>query len=180
ATGFLGRYLLHALLSATDRRVICLVRARDVEAARRRLHDALAAGPGLRDEWRERIEPVPGDLLAPNFGLSDPDVQWLCADAGTIIHNAANVDFVAPYRSLRASNVLVTLEMIRLARTGADKHIHYISSTAVFNSPERARFERLRERDRLADPRLIQSGYAQSKWVSEGLLGAAREAGLTV
>lgn len=180
ATGFLGRYLLHALLTATDRPVICLVRAADADAASRRIHEALATGPGDRDEWRDRIEALPGDLLAPNFGLGDAEVRRLAERVGTIVHNAANVDFIAPYARLRTSNVLPTLEMIRLARRGSPKQLHYISTTAVFNSPERSKRERLLETDQLDDPRLIQSGYAQSKWVSEAMLGRAREAGLAV
>lgn len=179
ATGFLGRYLLHALMTETERQVLCLVRAADEPAAHARLREALAAGPGYDERWRDRIVALPGDVSADMLGLSEADYARVCAEVGAVLHNAANVDFIAPYRSLRPSNVLATGEVIRLCRRIA-KPLHYVSTTGVFNSSERRGLERVAETARLEHPQRIHSGYARTKWVSEAMLDAARARGLAV
>ncbi|WP_049573717.1 non-ribosomal peptide synthetase [Nonomuraea sp. SBT364] len=163
ATGFLGAHLLADLLTHTDATVHCLVRGQaPEERVRRNL-----AGHGLwRDGFAARIACVPGDLAG-----ALPDVA-----CDLIVHGGGQVDFTRPYRTLKAANVDGTLAVLRLAAR-AGTPVHLISTLGVYLTPgERV----VREGDPLPDPAGLHLGYDQSKWVSDRLATAAREAGLAV
>src|SRR5207248_143268 len=89
ASGFLGAYLLHDLLEATPASVSCLVRAPNAAAGRRRIEDNLAAY-GLWDaNFAARLEPVPGDLARPRFGLDEEQFGRLAESVDAVYHNGA-------------------------------------------------------------------------------------------
>lgn len=179
-TGFLGGYLLRELLRDTDATLYCLVRAADAVTAQARLNQTLAAVGLEASVWAGRVLPVIGDLGASRFGLSLEDWQVLAEQVDAIYHNGAAVDFVAPYASLRAANVGATLECLRLASLGAGKALHFTSTLAVFNGPDRLHLDRLTEADHFPHPEQVRGGYARSKWVAEALLRQAAERGLSV
>ncbi|MDP2312965.1 MAG: thioester reductase domain-containing protein [Pseudomonadota bacterium] len=170
ATGFLGAWILAELLRA-GHEVRCLVRAVDVAAGEARLRKALASGPGMPAEGV--LVAIPGDLTLPRFGLSDD--QWnALGDVGVLVHNAADVNFVAPYPALRPSNVDPVLPILDLALAGAvARPVHFVSTTAVFNTRNRREQRRILGSDRVLEPEFLYSGYAQTKWVAETLLRVA-------
>lgn len=177
ATGFFGAHLLAALLDAAPGRVVCLVRAPDAEAGGRRLRQALAryALPDLMATGRVAV--VAGDVAAPRLGLDAGAWERLAASVDAIHHAAAQVNWVAPYGSLRAVNVGGTLELLRLACHGPVKRFHLVSSLAVcyaLGGPPR-----VTEADDLL-PRVaaLPLGYAQSKCVAEALVRQAGRRGL--
>jgi thioester reductase-like protein len=94
-----------------------------------------------------------------------------------IFHVGAWVNFVMPYGELRASNVLGTADLLRLATRTRRIPFHFVSSSSVFASPELAGRE-MSEAEVLADPTMLPNGYAQSKWAAEGLVRAASDKGL--
>ena len=179
ASGFLGAYLLHDLLTASDAVVTCLVRCRDVEDGARRLRENLAAYGLWRDEFAARLQPVPGDLAQPLLGLGEARFESLCRTVEAIYHNGALVNFAYPYRELKDSNVRGTEAVIRLASRGRRKPLHFVSTGSVF-APRSEGSTRVFETDALMDWRGVSGGYAQSKWVAEKLVALAAREGLPV
>jgi len=178
-TGFLGAYLLAELLRQTGARVLCLVRADDEAAGLAKLRRELAAhglGEAVAAAGAERLAAVPGDLARPFLGLSPEAFERLGRSVEAIYHNGAMVDFLAPYRALRAANVLGTREVLRLAALGTAKPLHYVSTLGVLDAQAAA--APARESDPLGDCAGLAGGYAQSKWVAETLVAAARQRGL--
>ncbi len=179
ATGFLGAWLLAALLRRTTGPIWCLVRAPDAAAGLDRLRHALAGGPGWDPRWEQRLVALPG-ALSPAGVEAAPAALAAAVDAcGVIVHNAADVNFVAPYAALAGTNVLPAAGLVRLATAGGlHRPLHAVSTTAVFNSPLRREQRRVLSTDRLERPDHIYSGYAQSKWVLETGLRLAAANGL--
>jgi amino acid adenylation domain-containing protein/thioester reductase-like protein/non-ribosomal peptide synthase protein (TIGR01720 family) len=177
-SGFLGAYLLAELLRQTRATVVCLVRAATVDKGLAKLQRELSTY-GLWDAAQEpRIRPLLGDLGQPAFGLSQPEFDELAEEIDAIYHNGAAVNFLAPYPALREANVLGTLEILRLACAGRAKPLHYVSTIAVLDSAAHAGAAPVGEDAPLGDCRGLRGGYAQSKWVAEKLVAAARERGL--
>lgn len=180
ATGFLGAYLLRDCLLHTDMEVRCLVRGESEERSRQRL---LAKWRGLgewREEWDRRVHVVSGTLEAPRFGLSDGEFEALAGTVAVVVHNGANVNFVAPYSLLRAVNVGSNATVLELSLAAGQVPVHYISTTAVFNGEERDQFDPLTEEIWLSDPSCLFSGYAQTKWVGEALWREGGSRGIKV
>lgn len=192
ATGYLGAFLLRAILARPNvKKIITLVRAKDVETGVQRLRES-GAGRGVWDEkWIEtgKIEVVIGDLAQSHFGLPSSEWSRIADECDTILHNGAMVHWVYPYAKLRSANVLSTLDCIKLAAEGKPKAMSFISSTGVLDCEEFVSKSEeilstggsgLSEQDDLEDGRYnLQGGYGQSKWVSEKLLMEASKRGLS-
>lgn len=178
-TGFLGSWLLAALLRRTNARIWCLVRAPDGAAADLRLRRALESGPGFDPAWVDRLVSIPGALSGAGVDADPRVLSAAIAECGVVLHNAADVNFVAPYAALAPTNVLPAAAIVTLATAGGlHRPVHVVSTTAVFNSPLRREQRRVVSTDRLERPDHIYSGYAQSKWVLETGLRLAAAAGL--
>ncbi|QQP97529.1 non-ribosomal peptide synthetase [Lysobacter enzymogenes] len=181
ATGFLGAFLLQALLQATSARVHCLVRCADPADGRRRLETALAALglDGVADPARVAI--VPGDLAQPRLGLSESGFDALSERIDAIYHNGAWVNSLHGYAALKPANVGGTIEVMRLAARTRRKHVHYVSTLSTVPAPAQVRALGAPAGDEEALARCwraLGSGYARSKWVAERLLRAGGERGL--
>lgn len=177
ATGFVGAYLLRDLLAATDATVHCLVRADGEEQGRRRLRENLEFYGLWHESLARRIVPVSGDLTRPLLGLERESFQHLAETVDAIYHNAALLNFVYPYRMLRAANVCGTTEALRLACLGKAKAFHHVSTYSVYDNPSHFR-KVAAEDDLLDDARGYLLGYSESKWVAEKLVRAAFARGL--
>jgi amino acid adenylation domain-containing protein/thioester reductase-like protein len=180
ATGFLGSYLLHDLLQATSAQIYCLVRATDMQEAKKRLRHTLEQYQLWQDSFHVRLVPVLGDLSQPRFGLSPAEFEHLATCVDVIYHNGANVNFIYSYSMLKAANVLSTQEVLRLACQIKPKAVHYISTVSVFpiwkdiyDEADLLRLDDLNDED--LNP---QNGYSLSKWVAEKLITEAHERGL--
>ncbi|HBL26797.1 MAG TPA: hypothetical protein DD490_08190 [Acidobacteria bacterium] len=182
ATGFLGAHLLDELLHRTAARVHCVVRAADAAQALRRLREALQVRKLWRDGLEDRIVAHAGDVGEPRFGLSEATFQDLAERVDAIYHCAAWVNFTYPYKVLKPSNVLSTLDALRLATLVRAKPLHFISSIASVPEveygfrPDPTVFED----DRVTSFSGVFGGYGETKWVSERLCEQARERGVPV
>lgn len=178
ATGFAGAFILRELLDRSTAQVHVLVRARDAVDAVRRVRESLS-GYGL---WREgddsRLVGVPGDLGLPGFGLSTSAYWDLAERVETIVHCGAAVNFVRSYAQLKPTNVLGTVEVLRLACRRRVKPVHFVSSIGVLTEQPGA--HHLAEVPLPDDPGGVQGGYRQSKWVADRLVTLAGERGLPV
>jgi thioester reductase-like protein len=158
ATGFFGVYVLAELLKQTSAKVVCLVRAKTQREAREKLLQN-ARIYNLEIDYT-RLEIALGSLeQLPELG---------CLDA--IFHVAANTNLRQDYASLRASNVIGTLNILKLGVP-----THFVSSISAFGDPNR-----ISNTSDLELETVPGFGYAQGKWVSDILAQRARAAGLPV
>ncbi|KAL8721656.1 MAG: hypothetical protein Q9225_001705 [Loekoesia sp. 1 TL-2023] len=158
ATGFLGTAILRQLVQNPHvARVHCAAIRVNAQGEPRRLS---VDSP--------KIVHHSGDLALPNLGMSQAQVEDLFDDADVIIHNGAEVSHMKNYRSLRATNVLSTIEIARLAVRGKIP-IHYISTGGVARLSGAA----VQSESSLAafhPPVDGSDGYIASKWASEVFL----------
>ena len=185
ATGFLGAFLLadqlrrHAGLS-----VWCLVRADGPGVAKARVRANLQHYDLWDEAFGARIVGLPGDLAEPRLGLDGGTWAGLTERIGGILHNGAQLSYVAPYGQLKAPNVDGTLEVLQLAAAASAAQgrripLEFISSTSVYEA-EAYRGQAIGETDDVAAWQGIHLGYSQTKWVSERMVLAAAAAGLPV
>ncbi|WP_345030045.1 amino acid adenylation domain-containing protein [Kutzneria kofuensis] len=174
ATGFLGAFLLRDLLTTTNWRVHCLVRADDADHGWRRILDT-ARGYGIEQALDPtRVVAVPGDLAAEDMGVADVDA--LADTVQVVFHAAAHINFVLPYASVQATNVAGTRRIVEFAARGRVKPLHHMSTIAVFSPAEPAGV--LTEESTPCAPEALGIGYTQTKWVAERIVAAARDRGL--
>ncbi|QEP42208.1 amino acid adenylation domain-containing protein [Ectothiorhodospiraceae bacterium BW-2] len=182
ATGFLGAFLLHELLHQTEADIYCLVRSENrTEAQQRLLTTQRRYGLVISTELEQRLHPLCGDLARPYFGLTEMRWEELTELIDCVYHAAANINMLYPYSVLHPINVKGTQEIIHFAVQSRVKPIHYISSTAIFESqgffkPSSA----IAEDIDLQHCESVYGGYAQSKWVAEKMLQQAQAQGLPV
>jgi amino acid adenylation domain-containing protein/thioester reductase-like protein len=179
ATGFFGVHLLRELLTSTDARVHCLVRAPDPAAGMARI--AQAAGRyQLGHLPLDRVIPLAGDLTQPNLGLPQDTFEQLARGVDVIHHAGALVNFIYPYSELRAANVAGTRELVRLAGLYRGIPMHYVSTAAVLAGFGRAGVREVTEETPLAYAEYLSIGYVESNFVAEELLRNAALRGLPV
>jgi myxalamid-type nonribosomal peptide synthetase MxaA len=176
ATGFFGMFMLAELLAATGSAVRCLVRGASVDEARRRLAASWAKYCPDREIPVDRVLVVPGNLAQPLLGLGESGFRELARSIEAIYHAGASVNYMSPYRALRAENVRGTEEVLRLATRERLMPVHHVSSLSVFGSADRG----AREATPLDTARDVVDGYSRSKWVAEQLIATARERGVPV
>lgn len=63
-----------------------------------------------------KIIPVEGDLLKPNLGLKENDMQNIIENVNVMINCAASVDFNSPLLEALDTNYFGTLRVFELAR----------------------------------------------------------------
>lgn len=179
ASGFLGSYLLAALLRQTDDRLAVIVRAQNASHGQARLHSALVRTgmrPGEAEAYlRRRVDVLCGDIGAPSFGLDTVHWEHLAREASRVFHCAAEVDYRKTYGELRAVNVEGTREAVRLCFEGRAKELNHVSTTFIFGWTNwKTKAEHMRNEAMSG----LNFGYAQSKWVAEQLVFAAMDRGL--
>ena len=178
ATGFVGAFLLSELLQQTDATVHCLIRAADVGAGMNKLQRHLEAYLLWDESLSNRIIPVIGDLSEPLLGLSAQQFQMMAQKVDIIYHNGASINLVYPYSALKATNVLGTQEILRLASQIKIKPLHYISTGSVLSSQDHARVREVQELYNFNHKQVPSGGYAQTKWVAEKLITIAHNRGI--
>ncbi|MFE1273322.1 thioester reductase domain-containing protein, partial [Streptomyces sp. NPDC058758] len=179
ATGFLGAFLLRDLMRSTTATVHCLVRGDDAAHAHARLRENMERyGVGEAVD-PERLQVVVGDLGRPGLGLKEEEFDRLAATVDVVYHNGAQVHWLHPYATLKAANVTGTEEVLRLAARHRSVPVHYVSTVGVFTESP-APGVPLKVTDPTGPAERLPSGYLQSKWVAEQLIGIARERGLPV
>ncbi|MDC0679233.1 non-ribosomal peptide synthetase [Sorangium atrum] len=184
ATGFLGAFLVRDLLTQTRATVHCLVRAPDAAAGLARLRRSLEAYSLWDPAASARIVAVPGDLKEPLLGLTPACFEALAQRIDAIYHAGAEVNYIKPYASHKAANVLGTQEVLRLACLRRTKPVHHVSTIGItgqigyFTGARTVRESD--DLDRWVDHLHTDMGYSQSKWVAEKLVWLAHGRGVPV
>ena len=177
-TGFVGAFLLAELLTVHPSvcKFLCLVRCESSIDPFDRIRDNMIFYQVWKEDYRERIIPIRGDLAKTSFGLDDQTYQSLANQIDLIFHCGATVNFLLSYSQLYGPNVCGTREIIRLATSTSNSiPVQYISTVSVLSSHynEEISIDQIQ-------PDGLTSGYAQSKWVAEKLMTKASQLGLPV
>jgi thioester reductase-like protein len=177
ATGFLGGRLAADMLARSDAHLYCLVRTGPSDPARR-LRDHLLRHGVPDAAIKRRVTCVDGDLTRADLGLTHAAWDRLSNRCDAVLHAAASVNWIAPYAMLRSSNVAGTLALLRLA-CGSPAAFHFVSSLSVCY-PSAGVAGADEQFDPAGHLRALPLGYAQTKAVSEALVGEAGRRGLPV
>jgi thioester reductase-like protein len=178
ATGYLGAYLLGALLERSDATIVCLVRAADAPGGLTRIQANLARYELAAD--LSRVEAFPGTIEQTHLGLDASTWQTLARDVDVIIHAAANVNFMPSIDQLMPVNVGGAVNLLRLAGHTRLKPLHLASSYSVFNEASYNGVPRVTEEPLVGQGAGFRRGYPMSKWIAERVTDLARERGWSV
>ncbi|MFR9749490.1 carboxylic acid reductase [Nocardia sp. 004] len=187
ANGYLGRFLCLEWLQRlheTGGTLICLIRGTDATVARQRLAAVFDSGdPMLIQRFQklaaEHLEVISGDIEEQELGLDEAVWDRLAERVDMIVHPAALVNHVLPYRQLFGPNVVGTAELIRLAVTTRLKPFVYLSTVGVAAGVDPSVFTEDGDIREISPVRAIDdsyaNGYGNSKWAGEVLLREANE-----
>ncbi|XP_065898942.1 carboxylic acid reductase-like isoform X2 [Dysidea avara] len=183
ATGFLGCFLLyHLLIDPTTSGVIyCLVRCKQESEGMTRLKKCFEEYNLPPDQLDNNVKIVSGDLEEEWFGIDQKDFCSLADSVSCIYHVGARVHHILGYGALRKSNVIGTVNVLKLAEIHC-RPVYYVSSTNVADYTGNGQFPIPEVPCEAASlPHLIKAGgYAQTKWVSEYLVWQAGLCGLPI
>ncbi|MEO1069542.1 MAG: thioester reductase domain-containing protein, partial [Cyanobacteria bacterium J06638_6] len=155
-------------------------RAESEAAGWQRLKTTLRSYGIWHEDFSSRITLQLGDLAQPHLGLSATDFTRMTERIDAIYHNGAWVHHVSPYSLLRATNVVGTREIIRLACQHHPKPLHFTSTLSVLPltpPPGQAKLYEPNSVDRYPVP---AGGYNRTKWVAEQLMAQVRDRHLPV
>ena len=178
STGFLGAFLLQTLIKNTSTHIFCLIRAKNIKEAEKKLIANLTHYQLQSVYDKKRVRIVVGDLEKKYIGLSAKKFCLLAKKIDAIYHNAALVNFVYSYQAVSKSNVHGTKEILKFAITKKTKPIHFISTLSVFSKSDLQSTHILEEQisDHLPD----NNGYVISKWICEKIIETARKRNIPV
>ena len=172
ATGYLGSAVLRQLLQSPNIKVYALLCCSTNSRGLQRIVDAATLYGWWQDKYKSRIQVWQGDLTKTSLGLGTPELERLRGEAVSrdlsihaIVHNGAKVHYSSDYETLKAVNVISTLELLRI--TARATHIStfvYVSGGEKPNS--NASDASSASLDNLVDA----GGYTQTKVVSEQLV----------
>lgn len=168
SSGFLGSYILSALLDRNDvKTVYCLGRSSGSQARQVSSFQA----KGLPELQTSRVRFLRADLAEPNLGLTADDYARLTAESTTIIHNAYTVNFLMPVTSFEPQ-IQILLNLFKLAqdsvRAPAVLFISSIAAAFPASGDRSVVEEAVLDIDELDS--IAQQGYGQSKFVCEKLV----------
>lgn len=178
ATGYLGAYLLHALVTTRDCRIVAPVRGADLQDAERRLREVLDHyfGPAFHAGCADRLEVVVADLAQPSLGMAPETYRRLAAEVDTILHSAANVSHYGPYEDFHRANVVSTEQLLALSVEGSSKRFHFISTISTADGVLDAPWSVFTEHD-IDIGQQPGNVYVRSKLEAERAVGAFRARG---
>jgi len=128
---------------------------------------------------------VPGDVSAPALGMPAAQYASLRHEVDVILHGAAQISWLEPYRNLFASNVEGTRRLLQFAAAGPVTPVHYVSSlgATLIRPFENTRMvDEVTARSGLGTESILELplGYLETKWVTHRMIEEARRRGLPV
>jgi pimaricinolide synthase PimS1 len=176
-TGFLGAHILAELLESTDFHIDVVMRGTNLDDARARLKERfnfwrLDATMLEREDGRMTVHV--GEISKPGLGLTTGELQVLADRVDLVLSNAATVDHIRPYDSLRATNVLGVAHLLEFAASGRPKRFVQISTLPAADlGPEGTLVETA-----VSTRALTEMGYVVTKFVGDRLVIGAHARGL--
>lgn len=176
AEGFLGGFLLNALLQRTYSTVYCVVDEDNTEHAMQKiLVNAKKYGLKFIISEHNKIKCLSGLIKTTHFGLSEETYHDLTHSISEIIHCPNFVDPMLSYQELRDTDIASLEKIIRLSAE-CNARLHYISTTDCICAQNK--FGLYTEAPPPENPSLSFNGYKLAKWVAERLLHQASQIGL--
>ncbi len=163
--GFLGRYVLAALLARADGDVRVTLLARDGRGgtADERAARAMAA-VGLEVD-DPRVEVLRGDLSLPGLGLEPRTRRALAGRVDRVLHGAASVRFDQDLAQARVNNLHTTRNLLSFAHDAGIPRFDHVSTCFVAGCRTDCVLEG--ELDHEAG---FKNAYEQSKYETEQML----------
>jgi L-2-aminoadipate reductase len=131
---------------------------------------------------------IVGDLSKPQLGIEQHRWRTLSQEVDVVIHNGATVHWVRRYQDMMASNVISTIDAMKLCNEGKPKLFAFVSSTSVLETDRYIKLSEqqistgqnaISEDDDMQGSRTgLGTGYSQTKWMSEQLVRTAGKRGL--
>lgn len=178
ATGFVGAYIFYELANKEKTHIYFLSRAATPQSAIESLEFSLSKYGLWKQEFKDKITPVLGDIALPKLGFDEQQYNMLSNEIDIIIHSAAAVEHLASYEQLKTQNVLATEEILRLACTGKkQKFVNYCSTGTVF-SPFSGSDVYNEQSSIENEVHMKSQGYSASKWIADSLCQKARDRGI--
>ncbi len=177
STGFLGRELVHRLLSTDQSTRLCLLaRGKSQSHAEMKVYSALSDCLSSRqlESAKSRIEVVRGDLESERFGLGLDTYERITRDLTAVFHSAATTNLDFPLEKARAINVGGTKNAVALAQAGnavakPGYRLHHISTAYVAGNTQR-----VVSADELCFRDGFRNSYERSKAESEAIVREAQ------
>lgn len=120
ATGFIGKCLVEKLLRSCDVSAVYIIirNKRDLNFEQRK-NDYLqhVVFSNLSSNTINKMKIIPGDLLAPNLGMSNENRKQIAENVSIIFHAGADVRFDRPISDTYLSNVAGTRKLLDFAAT---------------------------------------------------------------
>jgi thioester reductase-like protein len=181
ATGVLGARLVKEILASTTSQIYCLVRAESLEQGRDRLlalHRVYDPEGHYLDEFQKRVKPVLGDVVSPQFGLSDVVYRELCDKIDVTFHAAAYTNLFANYRRIEPINVGGVKNVIQFCLNTVQKCLSYVSTYTVMGDKVFDPNLTFRETDLDVGQNFEYMTYQHTKFIGENLIRGATDQGL--
>jgi len=181
ATGFLGWDIVKNLLGEKDSVLHVLVRADSQLAAEGRVNKLIneRIDKEEREDARERIKVICGDVTKRDLGINRPQLEKLHKKIDIIFHGAALCEFGVLLERIRKINLFGTKNMLDFAlncknkgRLNSFQHISTVGIAGDFGGT-------LYEKD-LNINQGFNNTYEQSKFEAEALVNEYRDKGLSV
>lgn len=116
ATGAVGAALVPELLKYPDVELRLLLRARDQDHLQHRFQELLTYWDVKTSDMHARLQPMPGDMSQPQFGMAEKDYAQLTKECTHIIHCAGNVRMNLSLAEARKSALGSAQNVIQLAQ----------------------------------------------------------------
>ena len=172
ATGYLGSAVLRQLLESPNIKVYALICCSTKSRGLQRIVDAATLYGWWQEEYMSRIHVWPGDLTKTSLGLGTTELERLCGDKvprdlsiHAIVHNGAKVHYSSDYETLKAVNVISTLELLQITARAT-----HISTLVYVSGGEKPNSNASDASSASLDHLIDASGYTQTKIVSEQLV----------
>ncbi|GAB4222764.1 MAG: hypothetical protein Tsb005_15630 [Gammaproteobacteria bacterium] len=174
STGLLGSYLIKELLEKTNYVIFCLNRKIDQHQALELIKNNVTffANEMLEKyNFKNRIYPLHGDITQTNLGIDCEYHKSLFSKISHVIHSAANIDLVAKYENLYATNVQGTQNVIDFVNQYLNKaYLIYVSSYSVMGDRLYQKTRPFCETDFNLQQNFDGMGYQKSKFMAEQLI----------
>ncbi|MET8690067.1 thioester reductase domain-containing protein [Streptomyces sp. NPDC004732] len=178
-TGFLGAFLLRALLDRTSATLHCLVLAADADEGAALLRETMRRYRLRDDDLSGRLVAVPGDLTEPELGLTEAEFDTLARTADGIFHCDASAEELQGAGTFAPAYTTGTEEVLRLAARHRTVPVHHVSALDVFAQPG-PDGQPLAETSPTGPFSALPPGHEQGLWEAEELVALARGRGLPV
>jgi nucleoside-diphosphate-sugar epimerase len=131
ATGFVGKYLVNALLEKGER-VWIIVRPLNNESVKKRTEQMFCEHMA---KWPDTFRVIEGDIMIKDLGIKDSIINELKNNEVVLWHLAANLSFSAENRAdVQKTNYTGTINAVEFANKTAHKFVHMSTAYVCGNS----------------------------------------------